>query len=360
MSFVKYTFVVLLALAIVAAAVGYVFRVEVGEAVFARAVSQNAGRNSVATLPDGLHVALCGSGSPLPDPARMGPCAAVIAGKRLFVVDAGSGAARNFGPMGLQTGSIEAVLLTHFHSDHIDGLGELMMLRWAGAGNVAPLPVYGPEGVDSVVGGFNAAYAFDKNYRVAHHGADVNPPAGAGGEARPFAVDAQTQSVVVLENDGLKVTAFSVDHAPIEPAVGYRFDYKGRSIVISGDTSPSENLERQASGADLLVHEALNREMVDMIGAALAASGNARAAKIMKDILNYHTSPVEAAKIAKRAGVKALVLTHIVPAVPFAYLGAAYLKGTTGEFSGPITLGEDGLIFSLPAGGAEITNGRLK
>ncbi len=360
MRFVKYTIVVLLALAGVAAVIGYAFRVEVGEAVFARAVSQNVGRNSVATLPGGLHVALCGSGSPLPDPTRMGPCTAVIAGKRLFVVDVGSGAARNFGPMGLQTGSIEAVLLTHFHSDHIDGLGELMMLRWAGAGNIAPLPVFGPEGVDRVVGGFNAAYVFDKNYRVAHHGADVNPPTGAGGEARPFAVDAQTQSVVVFENDGLKVTAFSVDHAPIEPAVGYRFDYKGRSIVISGDTSPSENLVRHASGADLLVHEALNREMVDTIGAALATDGNARAAKIMKDILNYHSSPVEAAKIAKRAGVKSLVLTHIVPAVPVAYLGAAYLKGTAVEFGGAITLGEDGMIFSLPAGGPEITNGRLK
>ena len=360
MRFIKYTFVALLALAGVAAAIGYVFRVEVGEAVFARAVSQNVGRNSVATLPDGLHVALCGSGSPLPDPTRMGPCTAVIAGKRLFVVDVGSGAARNFGPMGLQTGSIEAVLLTHFHSDHIDGLGELMMLRWAGGGNVAPLPVYGPSGVDSVVGGFNAAYAFDKNYRVAHHGADINPPSGAGGEPHPFALDAQTQSVVVFENDGLKVTAFTVDHAPIEPAVGYRFDYKGRSVVLSGDTSVSENLVRHATGADLLVHEALNREMVDTIGAALGASGNTRAAKIMKDILNYHTSPVEAAKIAKRAGVKALVFTHIVPAVPVTYLNAYYLNGTAAEYDGPITLGEDGMIFSLPAGGGEIVNGRLK
>jgi ribonuclease Z len=341
------------------AVVGYVFPVEVGEAVFARVVGQNVGRNAVASLPDGLHVALCGSGSPLPDPSRKGPCTAVIAGKRLFVVDIGSGAARNFGPMGLQTGSVEAVLLTHFHSDHIDGLGELMMLRWAGAGNVAPLPVYGPTGVDVVVGGFNAAYSFDKNYRVAHHGADVNPPSGAGGEARPFAIDPATQSVVVLENDGLKVTAFTVDHAPIEPAVGYRFDYKGRSIVISGDTKPSENLVRAATGADLLVHEALNREMVDVIGAALGAGGNTRTPKIMKDILNYHTSPVEAAQVAKRAGVKALVITHIVPAVPFTFLNAYFLKGAAAEFDGPITVGQDGMIFSLPAGGAEITNGRL-
>jgi ribonuclease Z len=214
--------------------------------------------------------------------------------------------------------------------------------------------------VDAVVAGFNAAYAFDRDYRVAHHGADINPPSGAGGEARPFAVDAQTQSVVVFENDGLKVTAFNVDHAPIEPAVGYRFDYKGRSLVISGDTKPSPTLIRFATGADLLVHEALNREMVDTIGAAMTAKGNKRTAKILKDVLNYHTSPVEAAQIAKRAGVKALVLTHIVPAVPTSYLNTYYLKGTAAEYSGPITVGEDGMIFSLRADGGDIVAGRLK
>ncbi|MCE9522421.1 MAG: MBL fold metallo-hydrolase [Alphaproteobacteria bacterium] len=353
-------FIALIVLAGAAAAVGYVFRVEIGAAVFQRVVSQVVGRNVTATLPDGLHVALCGSGSPMPDATRMGPCTAVIAGKRLFVVDVGSGAARNFGPMGLPTGAVEAVLLTHFHSDHIDGLGEMMMLRWAGGGNAAPLPVYGPSGVEAVIAGFNAAYVADDGYRVAHHGADINPPSGAGGEARPFSIDPAVQSVVVFENDGLKVTAFTVDHAPIEPAVGYRFDYKGRSVVISGDTKPSENLVRVATGADLLVHEALNREMVETIGAALAQSGNKRAAKIFNDILNYHTSPVEAAQIAKRAGVKALVLTHIVPAVPVAYLNALFLKGTGAAFDGPITMGEDGMIFSLPANSAEINNGRLK
>ena len=347
-------------LAGVAAVVGYVFRIEIGAAVFQRVVSQNVARNVVATLPDGLHVALCGSGSPMPDPSRMGPCTAVIAGKRLFVVDVGSGATRNFGPMGLPTGAVEAVLLTHFHSDHIDGLGELMMLRWVGGGNTAPLPVYGPAGVEGVVAGFNAAYTLDDGYRVKHHGADINPPAGAGGDARPFAVDAQTQSVVVLENDGLRVTAFKVDHGPVEPAVGYRFDYKGRSVVISGDTKPDENLVRVATGADLLVHEALNREMAQTIGDALTAAGNKRAAKLFKDIQNYHTSPVEAAQIAKRAGVKALVFTHIVPAVPVAYLNAAFMKGAAAAYDGPITMGEDGMIFSLPAGGTEITNGRLK
>ena len=242
--------VALFALVAAIAALGYAFRAEVGAAVFRRAASRVVRRNVVTTLPDGLHVALCGSGSPLPDPSRLGPCTAVIAGKRLFVVDVGSGAVRNFGPMGLPTGTVEAVLLTHFHSDHIDGLGEMMMLRWVSTGNATPLPVFGPTGVAAVVGAFNAAYALDNGYRVTHHGAAINPPAGAGGVARPFAIDASSQSVVVLENGGLKVTAFSVDHGPVEPAVGYRFDYKGRSTVISGDTKTSENLVRIATGAD--------------------------------------------------------------------------------------------------------------
>jgi ribonuclease Z len=360
MKFIKLALLALLVLAAIAATIGFVFKAEVGALLFERAVSQNVGRNTVASLPDGLHVALCGAGSPFADPTRMGPCTAVIAGKRLFVVDIGSGAARNFGPMGLQTGAIEALLITHFHSDHIDGMGELMMLRWAGGGNEAPLPVYGPAGVDQVVSGFNTAYAFDKDYRVMHHGADINPPSGAGGEARPFTVDQEAQSAVVFENDGLKVTAFTVAHAPIEPSVGYRFDYKGRSLVISGDTVVSATLIRHAMGADLLVHEALKREMVDTIGGALNQGGNKRTAKIMKDILNYHTTPVEAAQVAKRAGVKALVLNHIVPTVPMSYLNAYYLQGTESEFSGPITVGEDGMIFSLPANGSEIVSGRLK
>ena len=108
------------------------------------------------------------------------------------------------------------------------------------------------------------------------------------------------------------------------------------------------------------MHEALNREMAQTIGDALMAADNKRAAKLFKDIQNYHTSPVEAAQIAKRAGMKALVFTHIVPAVPTAYLNATFMKGAAAEFDGPITMGEDGMIFSLPAGGTEITNSRLK
>ena len=123
--------------------------------------------NFVAELPDGLHVLVCGAGGPLPDPDRSAPCLAVIAGEQVVLVDVGGSAARNAAGMGLQPGWVDRIFLTHFHSDHIDGLGEFMTLRWAGGGHAQPLPVVGPTGVGEVVAGFNRAYAQDAVYRTA-------------------------------------------------------------------------------------------------------------------------------------------------------------------------------------------------
>ncbi len=132
------------------------------------------------TLPDGLHAFLCGAGSPLPDPKRSGPCTAIVAGNQLFIIDAGSGSPRNLGPNGFPPGQINAVLLTHNHSDHIDSLGELNLLSWAQGQRKAPLKVYGPKGVERVVEGFNMAYKEDGGYRIEHHGEETIPPSGYG------------------------------------------------------------------------------------------------------------------------------------------------------------------------------------
>ncbi len=333
----------------------------IGSALFERAVGGRVGRDSTMGLPDGLHAALCGTGSPLPNPSRSGPCNVVIAGKQVFVVDIGEGGGRNINLMGLPLGRISGVFLTHFHSDHIDGMGPLMMTRWTAGTNTSALPVYGPTGVERVVAGFNAAYAIDDTYRTGHHGPAIAPPTGAGGTAMPFALPepGQGDTVIVFEKDGLKVTAIRVDHGPVKPAVGYRFDYEGRSVVISGDTAKSATLTAAAKGADLLVHEALQPNLVKMMTASLAAKGMKNLAQITRDILNYHTTPEQAAEVAQAAGVKELVLSHIVPSIPSKFFYPAFLGDAASRYPGPIVVGEDGMMFSLPAGKTDIVQSRL-
>ncbi|MBA4095076.1 MAG: MBL fold metallo-hydrolase, partial [Candidatus Accumulibacter sp.] len=195
---------------------------QIGQAIMTSAFAARAGIDVTQDLPDGLHVALCGTGAPLPDPSRAGPCTAILAGSQLFVVDAGDGAARNIALMGLPTARVEAVFLTHLHSDHVDGLGPVMLMRWTGAAATRPLAIHGPPGVDRVVAGFRAAYALDAGYRTAHHGEAIAPSSGAGGEARPFAPPPRGSNgqVTVYQGGGLRVTAFRVDHGPVDPAVG--------------------------------------------------------------------------------------------------------------------------------------------
>jgi ribonuclease Z len=355
----KTTKVMLSALVIAGVAIGgfKLFQPQIATAVLARVAQDRAGRDATTGLPDGLHVVLCGTGSPLPDPSRAGPCTLVIAGKRLFVVDAGEGGARNLTLMGMPTGRVEGLFLTHFHSDHIDGLGPMLLMRWSGRPNQAPLPIHGPPGVEQVVVGFNAAYALDNGYRTAHHGPAIMPPAGAGATALPFAIG--TAPVVLVDDGGVRITAFPVNHGPVKPAVGYRFDYKGRSVVLSGDTAPSPSLVAAARGADLLVHEALQPKMVALLTDALVAKRAANTAQITRDIVNYHTSPEQAAEAAKAAGVKQLLLNHLVPPLPFAFAYPAFLGDAAQRFAGPITVGEDGMILTLPAGGTTITQKKL-
>jgi len=312
------------------------------------------GKDPFAEMPDGLSVALCGSGSPMPDPTRAGPCTAVLAGHRLFVIDIGDGATRNMSLMNLPPAKVEAIFLTHFHSDHIGGLGELMLQRWAGGSSQAPVPVYGGPGVDQVVNGFMTAYDQDHGYRIAHHGPVIVPPTGFGGIPHPFDVRKGQPDRVVFQDKDLKVTAFPVEHQPVEPAVGYRFDYKGRSLVISGDTAPSSRLETASKGVDLLVHEGLSPRLVGIQHAAAVKNGAKTISAITHDILSYHTFPEDAAAIAQRAGVRQLLFTHVIPPLPMRALEGPFLGRSRQIFHGPIQVGRDGDMISLPVGSTEI------
>jgi ribonuclease Z len=309
---------------------------------------------------DGLYAGLAGTAGPFPDIKRAGPCTVVLAGDHLYIVDAGQGAARNIVLMGFPMGKVDAVLLTHFHSDHIADMGEIMMQRWVGGSNTAPIDVIGPTGVETVIEGFNRAYKFDDEYRVAHHGAATLPPSGAGGMARPFSLSSEEDaSVVVIEEGGLKVTAFKVKHAPVSPAVGYRFDYKGRSLVISGDTLPCESLTKQARGADILFQSALQPATVKLIHDQAGLSSVPSLAKITDDIPGYHSSPEDAAKTASEAGVKQLVLYHITPPIPNPLLNNIYLGDAGKYYKGPITIGEDGMLFTLPVNSGKMSVSNL-
>lgn len=347
--------------AVAIAVVLFVFQRQIATAVLQTVAHKNVGRNVLPDLPDGLHVGLCGTGSPFPDPSRAGPCTAVIAGERLFVVDTGEGSARNLGYMGLPASKIEAILLTHFHSDHIDGMGPFLLQRWGLGTFETPTPVYGPPGVETVVDGFRAAYVLDFGYRVAHHTPKIMPPGGSGGKGMPFALKPQGEgdAIVVLEDKGLKITAFRVDHSPVDPAVGYRFDYKGRSVVITGDTKKAASVAALSKGADLLIHEALQPKLVKVLEDEFAQRGIANTAQIMRDIVNYHTTPEEAAAVAAQAGVKELVFNHIVPPLPFRYAYPAFVGDAARFFEGPMTVGEDGMLFSMPAGTTTISKSRL-
>jgi ribonuclease Z len=349
----RFLLIALLVTAVVATGV-YAFRAPLTLRLMSRVVAANFESSLIDELPDGLHVALCGAGSPLADPQRSGPCTAVIAGQQLFIVDSGAGSSRVLSRMGIPQGRIEAIFLTHFHSDHIDGLGGLLMQRWANGGHSTPVPLYGPSGVEEVVRGFDLAYRLDDGYRVAHHGEAVVPASGAGAVARPFPSPPDGKGEVLLERDGAKVTAFRVDHAPIEPAVGYRFDYKGRSVVLSGDTVKSENLEAFARGVDLLVHEALAPRLVEVITQAADNAGNERVARITRDILDYHTTPVEAAEIAQAAEVGHLLYNHVVPPLLLSPMAEVFVEGVDDVYSGPVTVGRDGMLVQMPAGSEAI------
>jgi len=306
-----------------------------------------------AALPDGLHLALCGAGGPLPAPHVSGPCVAVVAGDRLFVVDAGTDGLRNLTRMGYRVGTIEAVFLTHFHSDHMDGLGEMATIRWVSAANKLPLPVYGPPGVAGVVSGFNQAYALDATYRTAHHGEAVAPPSGKGMVAKPFPVPELGAVEPLVQSEHLTIEALRVDHDPVYPAVGYRFTYKDRSLLITGDTQQTDNIRDLAKGVDLLVHDALSPRLVGMMHDAAERAGDPVATKVTSDIPGYHASPKEAAETARDAGVGHLLYYHIVPPMVSRLQRPLFLDGADEVFPSA-TIGQDGTSFSLPAGSEEI------
>jgi ribonuclease Z len=322
-----------------------------------------ASPNAAPLADDALRVAICGSSAPLPSARRAKACVAVFAGGKFYLVDVGPESVENLVLWGIPMSEVGGVLITHFHSDHIGDLGELNLQTWAG-GRPGPLAVYGGPGVEQVVDGFNLAYRQDQGYRTAHHTARVMPPEVWPLVAHPVELDgpptpAKDRSGVVLEDGGLRITAIEVDHAPIEPAYAYRFDYRGRSVVVTGDAKFHPPLARAARGADVLISEAIARSMAGALEDGSRAAGRERAATIMHDIQDYHVSPEEAAEIANQAGVGLLVFYHLLPAPDGWLPRRLFAHGVDEVRRGGWDLADDGSLYTLPLGSQEVRIGRM-
>lgn len=302
-----------------------------------------------------LRVIVCGSSAPMPDAKRAKPCIAVVAGDRFYVFDIGPEATETLAAQLFPLQRIGAVFITHMHSDHIGELGELAMQSWAN-GRKELLAVYGPPGIERVVAGFNEAYALDGDYRSAHHGNGFLPREVSGMQAHVVAMPGEddrrnTRTTKAYVDGDFKVTAIEINHSPVRPAYGYRVDYKGRSVVISGDTAYHPPLAEASKGADVLFHESNSTHILELLqksGAGLADMG--RFNQINHDVNDYHTTPVQAAQIANAAGVKLLALYHLMPPAPVPLIRSAWFRGVDAVRKDGVIVTEDRMLLTLPEG----------
>jgi len=294
---------------------------------------------------DKMHIILFGSGGPLNNTKRVASSIGVIAAGEFILVDVGPGSYRNVDVMRMPVSYLSAIFLTHFHSDHIGDLGEANMSSWAN-GRAKALEIYGPEGVEKVVNGFIMAYELDTGYRIAHHGADTVIPEAGTPISKTISISDPNEAELFFDRNGLKVYAFEVDHSPVNPAVGYRFEYKGNVVVITGDTKKTEKLVKFCADADILFCEAIS---FDMLNTMISSPANLpeRMIKILKDIQDYHMSPVIAASLAKEANVKKIVYVHVTPPLLTSNIEENYLLGVREIFDGEVVLGQDNMTFKL-------------
>ena len=307
--------------------------------------------NSRMPSEDALSALICGSRSPVvASTERAETCTMIIAGNDVFIIDVGDGSVNNLRNWGVPFNQIKAVLITHLHSDHISDLADLHLMTWANKlpNEKSKLYVYGPLGIDAVTAGFELSYKLDYIYRNRHHGDEIMPLNSAGYIPKVF----NEGNILKFTDSELEIRPFSVMHSPVEPSFGLRFDYKGRSVVISGDTIPSDNVVKFASNADVLIHEAQSNYLVNLARDELDRNENFLS-KIMTDIKTYHTTPKDAARIAKKAEVKHLILNHLSPS-PDGYVAKKFFSRGLDDIFEDWTIAEDGMMVSLPVGNAEI------
>ncbi len=268
-------------------------------------------------------VVLLGTGMPYPDPDASGPATAVVIGKRVLLFDAGSGVMRRLRAANLPVNGPEALFITHLHSDHTLGYPDLILTSWV-MRRASPFPVYGPRGLRRMTRHLLAAYSED--IRIRTEGLEHEVPDGHRVSVR------EIREGWVYERDGVRVTAIRVSHGNWKEAFGYRIDTPDRSIVISGDTRPSEALIKASIGVDVLVHEVYS-------AAHLAAEDRPGGKDWPQYNREFHTSDVELGVLAARIKPKLLILTHLIR------MGATdddLLAGVRrGGFKGSVIIGKD-------------------
>ncbi len=313
--------------------------------------------NSVSNnLPkeDALSIAVCGSRSPIPSPGRAETCMLVKAGDDMFVVDIGDGSFNNLQSWNIPLGKINSVLLTHLHSDHIADLPSLHQAHWIMQDRKNKLKVYGPDGVSLVTEGFEKAYERDYQFRYEHHGEKIASKKYAG--FNPVTID--LSNPVLFDNGELKITAFQVLHEPVKPALGYKFEYKDRSIVFSGDTSYVQDVIDNSMNVDILFHEAQANHMISILEEFANENGAPLRAKVMADIKTYHTTLIDAAKIANEAKAKSLVFYHLTPA-PRNYLTELIFVRGVDQIRKEWVIAKEDMLFILPIGSSEILQRKM-
>lgn len=304
-------------------------------AALAAVLASPANAQFKVTKPDSdFKVTLLGTGSPAPIMKRFGPATLVQVGGQTLLFDAGRGTTQRLYQVGQPMGKIDALFLTHLHSDHVVGIPDVWLTGWLRAPYAqrdVPFRVIGPEGTRNLMEGLQKAYAWDIETRIADQGL----------KREAISVDAKEfdKEGVVYEKDGVKVSTIEVNHGDkVKPAFGYRIDYGGRSVVISGDTKFNENLIKQATGVNLLIHQvaAMRPELLKI--------------PVFKVIMAHHTSPEDAGTVFARAKPKLAVYYHFViygnPKIP-PYKEQEVIDLTRKNYSGPLLIGQDLMAFDI-------------